>query len=302
MSITAIDKQGKVITDWSYPVQSASEVSADIKTGRKKAKIKLSENENEFMVKVGKLSYKFAKKDGMLTSVSNKGKNIPLVDGPLFVSRDKDVESVSSQQENDGSVSIITIYNEDADSVIWNIQKNGLLDLKVAYKPAGKAPFAGITFSFPEDNVSGIKWMGQGPYRVWKNRMQDNDFAVWEKQNNNTITGYSGFEYPEFKGYHADLYWAEIKGKNSPGFKVYAKSNDIFLRLLTPEQPEDGRTTIMKFPSGNISFLHGINAIGTKFKGAGSLGPQSGENYFNSHHFYGEKLRMNIVFDFGFYN
>ena len=242
----------------------------------------------------------FDKKSGMLSFVSNGGKRIPLANGPVFVSRDKKTDRVSAIQQTDGSVSIITVYSKPRDSVTWNIQKNGLLDLKVAYEPEKNVPYAGITFSFPEDNVSGMKWMGLGPYRVWKNRNTGSDFGVWEKEYNQTITGYSGFEYPEFKGYHAELYWADIKTKNSPGFKVYVKSNDVYLRLLTPDQSEDARTTTVKFPSGNISFLHGINAIGTKFKNTSVLGPQSSKYNFKPHNYHGGKLRMHLVFDFGF--
>ena len=104
--------------------------------------------------------------------------------------------------------------------------------------------------------------------------------------------------YPEFKGYHPEVYWAEIKTNNTPGFKVYIKSNDIFLRMLTPDFSDDGRQTTIEFPPGDISFLHGINAIGTKFKKESALGPQSSKYLFNANNFHGEKLRMHLVFDF----
>ena len=62
------------------------------------------------------------------------------------------------------------------------------------------------------------------------------------------------------------MFWVDVQTKDTPGFKVYVQSEDIFMRMLTPEFSEDGRNTIVKFPKGDISFLHGINAIGTKFK------------------------------------
>lgn len=234
----------------------------------------------------------------MLTSVSNKGTDIPLTDGPVFVSQDKKVKEVNTQIKNDGSIVITTVYEKKLDSVIWQVQKNGLLDLKVAYSPANSSPYAGISFSFPEEEISGMKWMGQGPYRVWKNRNSDTDFGIWEKQYNQTITGHSGFEYPEFKGYHSDVYWAEIKTRKTPPFKVYINSNDIYLRMLTPDFSEDGKHTTVKFPAGDISFLHGISAIGTKFKKPNVLGPQSGNAIFSTNAFHGEKLRLHLVFDF----
>jgi hypothetical protein len=118
------------------------------------------------------------------------------------------------------------------------------------------------------------------------------------KKYNNTITGESGFIYPEFKGYHANTYWAEIKGKNAPGFTVYVESNDIFLRMLTPDAPTAPARTKIDYPAGDISFLHGINAIGSKFKNATSFGPQSNPYLFNRAKIHGGKLLMKLTFDF----
>jgi len=44
---------------------------------------------------------------------------------------------------------------------------------------------------FPEKNVASMKWLGDDPYRVYKNRMKGVDFGIWEKAYNNTITGKS---------------------------------------------------------------------------------------------------------------
>ena len=298
LKITVSDKQGSVINQWSYPIQTAGKVFSQIKTPHQESTIDLTEQSSSFLVKAGDLSYQFDKKNGMLSSVSIKGAVIPLTDGPVFVSQDKKVKEVNTQIKNDGSISIITVYEKKLDSVIWQVQKNGLLDLKVAYAPSNNKPYVGISFSFPEEEISGMKWMGQGPYRVWKNRKSDTNFGIWEKQYNQTITGHSGFEYPEFKGYHSNVYWVEVKTRKTPSFKVYIASNDIYLKMLTPDFSDDGKHTTVKFPKGDISFLHGISAIGTKFKSPNVLGPQSGNAIFSTNAFHGEKLRLHLVFDF----
>ena len=53
-----------------------------------------------------------------------------------------------------------------------------------------------------------MRWMGRGPYRVWKNRIAGTRYGIWQKDYNNTITGesYENLIYPEFKGYHAHLF------------------------------------------------------------------------------------------------
>jgi hypothetical protein len=299
LSIKAKESNGSIISTWTYPVQGALDVAEQFIPVTSDTEILVLEENANYNIEVGVMTYSFNKKSGLLASVKKGDELIPLNNGPLFVSREKEVEHVNMVKNDDGSIALHVIYSKEKDSVNWIVQKNGLLRLKVAYEPALWAPYAGISFDFPKDNVAGMKWMGDGPYRVWKNRAQGTDFGLWEKEYNETITGHSGFDYPEFKGYHSDVYWAEVKTKKSPGFKVFIKSDDVFLRMLTPDQTEDGRTTLVDFPIGNISFLHGINAIGTKFKDKSRLGPQSSEYYFSPRKIDGRKLRMELVFDFG---
>jgi hypothetical protein len=134
----------------------------------------------------------------------------------------------------------------------------------------------GINFDFPETDVKGMKWMGGGPYRVWKNRMKGVTLGVWEKEYNDTRTGDS-WVYPEFKGYHRDFYWATIKNKVSD-FTIYNASEEpLFLRMYTPSQPAGAAKTFTAaaFSQTGISFMHGISAMGTKFSESFVAGPES---------------------------
>ena len=151
----------------------------------------------------------------------------------------------------------------------------------------------GISFDYPEDQVKGVRWMGYGPYRVWKNRMKGNSLNVWEKAYNNTITGES-WQYPEFKGYHRNFNWATIESKQR-NFTVVCPDEDVFLRLFTPEKPKGAGNdnTSPEFPSGNISFLHAINPIGTKFTKPETMGPMSQPNMYSN------EKSMTLYFDFG---
>jgi len=128
--------------------------------------------------------------------------------------------------------------------------------------------------------VAGIRWLGKGPYRVWKNRLKGVEFDVWEKTYNDAITGVV-WEYPEFKGFHDDIYWATLETAEVP-ITVVIASDDMFLRLFTPREPEgtafDPREAHMEFPEGDISFLHGIAPIGTKFHPASDHGPAGQPN------------------------
>jgi hypothetical protein len=139
--------------------------------------------------------------------------------------------------------------------------------------------------------------MGYGPYRVWKSRLKGNTLNVWHKDYNDAVTGET-FEYPEFKGFHKGLYWVTIENKEKD-FTIFSASEDIFLRMFTPKKPSDidNANVAPVFPEGDISFLHGISAMGTKFKKAEQLGPMSKPNQFLNYH---HRFSKDIVLYFDF--
>ncbi|NOY97079.1 MAG: beta-galactosidase, partial [Chlorobi bacterium] len=296
LRIKAYTPFGRHINTWSWPVKSAKAKAKELISGNSNGKLEIWENEDEVEVKANGILFSFSKIDGTIKKIIKAGRVIPLSNGPVFVSREKEVQKVTHQFEKNNLV--VDVIFKGGDTFRWIVSKNGLLGLKVAYEPANMCQFAGITFDYPEEEASGLKWLGNGPYRVYKNRMKGVEFGVWEKKYNNTITGESGFEYPEFKGYYSETYWAKIKGRTSPGFKVFVHSNDIFLRMLTPGSPMSPANTKIDYPKGDISFLHGINAIGTKFREAGNYGPQSSPYYFRPSRIHGGKLKMELTFDF----
>jgi hypothetical protein len=122
-----------------------------------------------------------------------------------------------------------------------------------------------------------MRWLGRGPYRVWKNRTQGVEFDVWQKDYNDTITGLS-WNYPEFKGFHDKVYWAELATRNLP-IKFINHSDDIALRVFTPREASgegfEPKGTHIDFPPGDISFLNAILPIGTKFNPPHELGPSA---------------------------
>jgi len=296
LRIQMVDLYGRHLNTWSWPVKSPEVKTKEFFKKLSNLKPSVQDDGKELTVKAGNLNFVFNKADGTIQQIRQGDRLIPLSNGPLFVSKEKKVTKVSNHFEGDDLV-IETLY-DNQDIVKWTVKGNGLADLEVSYEPGNNSAFAGITFSYPEENVAGMKWLGDGPYRVYKNRMKGTQFGVWEKAYNNTITGDSGYVYPEFKGYHSGVYWAKILGKNVPDFKVYVYSKDVFLRMLTPREPKDPAKTRMEYPKGDISFLHSINAIGTKFTDPSASGPQSVPAQFNASRIHGGKILMKLTFDF----
>ena len=196
-------------------------------------------------------------------------------------------------------------YNAYPDRVQWKVTKSGLLGLEVSPLNMHRESIdmIGVSFDYPEEKVRLVRWFGQGPYRVWKNRSRGANLGVWQKEYNNTVTGASFEElvYPEFKGYHGNLYWIEIETTELP-VKIVSATPGLYFGLFKPDDPPTNPGGVVPpFPDGNISFLYEIPAIGTKFKKPHELGPSGrpgqtvfrpgDENYpirlwfdFNTHH------------------
>lgn len=255
----------------------------------------------------GDVKVSFDEKTGQIVSVTRDGHIVPFGNGPVAVGMkmrfnpEKSVMRTELDSLGRDEQVFVARYQGGVDSIVWRLDADGRLwmDAVMLNRANGGGGFddafmdknirnLGLSFTYPEELCTGVDWMGRGPYRVWKNRMPGATFGIWHKDYNNTITGHPAVTqkgdyrltestpliYPEFKGYHANLYWAELQG----GFRVWCQTENIFLHLFTPEQPTGNLTNwapMPEFPTeGNLSFLLDIPAI-RSFKSIEDLGPQS---------------------------
>ena len=49
---------------------------------------------------------------------------------------------------------------------------SGWLKLEYACDPAAQSNVIGVAFNYPEQNMLKKTWLGDGPYRVWRNRLK----------------------------------------------------------------------------------------------------------------------------------
>ena len=153
----------------------------------------------------------------------------------------------------------------------WTLQADGALRLDYQYTLEGEYAYYGISFDYPEEQLRSIRWLGEGPYRVWQNRLRGGWLGVHEVARNEIQPGET-WGYPESQGYFAGLRWARLEGAGGPLWVASAQP-DIYLRIGTP------RFSLMNtspdFPAGDLSFLHAIPAIGSKFATPENSGPLS---------------------------
>jgi hypothetical protein len=187
-------------------------------------------------------------------------------------------------------------------SLKWTMYPSGWLKMELKYFPADyDYSLLGASFSYPErgpDSVKSVRWLGDGPYRVWKNRMQGVTLDVWDKAYNNTITGQGNVVYPEFKGYFSNFYWMRLETAGQP-FTIVCADEDVYLRLFTPANPIKTYNVAPAFPGGDISFMHAIPPIGTKSQKAENMGPSGKTNmYYDYSRSAAYSKPLTLYFDF----
>lgn len=316
LKLEAFDRDGHRICDWSFPIRLANPYFqrhlAQVSTGLSGNTVSARNNGKEIVLKSEKVGVIFDAATGMILRVLSGNTEIPLTNGPVAVGMKMLYQPASSYVRQDSEEAVFCArYKGGADSIVWRLTSQGLLymDAVLLNRASGGGGFddafmdtevynLGLTFSYPERICKGMKWLGRGPYRVWKNRIPGTNYGIWHKDYNNTVTGesYDNLVYPEFKGYHANMYWATFESDTAP-FTVYSRTDGIFYRVFTPEEPKgSAKRTMPEFPEGDISFLLDIPAI-CSFKPIEQQGPNSQPGNIRIKKG-DEGLRLNLMFDF----
>lgn len=299
--LTAFGPDQKVIFTWSFPIKSPTTINADLIQLRGTDRVVLDTSGANYRVNVGKLRFLFNRENGLLQRVTSNDKRISLSNGPVIQEGANNFKNFKARYHNDELIIESTYDRKNSYNTLrWTIFPSGMLKMEVSYFPAEYfTSMVGVNFNLTEKEVKGVQYMGNGPYRVWKNRLKGNRFGVWDKAYNNTETGEAPWVYPEFKGYHSNIYWCKFI-MNEGSFKVFTDNEDLFLRLFTPAWKTDQWHNYEPiFPNGDISFMQGISSIGSKTQRNETTGPMGSKNIFYDY----EKdpsraLKLTLYFDF----
>ncbi|MEP6676740.1 MAG: glycoside hydrolase family 2 TIM barrel-domain containing protein, partial [Ferruginibacter sp.] len=280
--VTAKDVNQKEIFTWSFPIARPVDIAVKAIEKKSDSKIKMViVDDTIYNVIAGQVKLSINKNTGSIISINNDKGEIPFTNGPVLQEAENNFKDFSYHyQESNLVIESAFDRKKSYNSLQWTIYPSGWIKMKVRYFPSAYfTSLLGVNFSFPEKEIKAVDYMGNGPYRVWKNRMKGNKFGVWNKIYNNTVTGES-WNYPEFKGYYSNLYWCRfMTGEQS--FTVLTENEDVFLRLFTPAYKTDQwHNYEPTFPTGDISFMQAIPAIGTKTQRAETTGPMGMKNIF----------------------
>ena len=289
LQITAYSPQGEEVFTWSFKTSDTESIVSLDKN------CSVSETDDMLTVKAADRTYTFSKKNGQLQQVTVQGRPLSFCNGPRFVAAKRADRSQDGFYNHDDKEAFQkkTEYTEYADQgafvgfefkdgvltanyrhgslnkATWLFHHNGDVSLNVDYYFNGVVDLMGICFDYPEQQVKSKTWVGKGPYRVWQNRMEGPQYGLWQNDYNDPIPGET-FEYPEFKGYFADVTWMQIETGEG---KIGIMNPSDYIGVYTPR---DGRDHILyTLPETGISILKAIPAVRNKVNTTDLNGPSA---------------------------
>lgn len=294
--VVARDAAGRALCERAWRFRSAAEIGARTISlpGRQDAEAR--EDGSNLRVNIGGAVYHFDLRSGKLVSFLGRG----AVDAPggtpnlvagakravtveekgkkkkTFVFEDRAGTSTPVKVEyrvGGDFVRIDAVYTGTLRRLSWTAQSGGWLKCEYEYALEGEFEIAGLNFAIPEAGITGVRWLGDGPYRVWKNRLRGVTPGVWTNAFSDAVPGES-WHYPEFKGFFGLWCWAQFQTADATIMLVNGDDRD-FLGVFRPRDGKDPMSTQLFLPETGIAILDAIPAIGNKFMPPEKLGPQS---------------------------
>lgn len=273
--VKVTDPNGYEIYERSFSIGN-DRMRLRIKDSYTYGEITIEDNNNSIIVTQNGKRYSFNKSTGKLDGVDTPTGHISIQGFPAVVTSDNVFKKLAYYK--DGDKHIIEPQFEGKQWIKWVFSPNEPPKIDYSFQVSGEQDYIGVGFDYPEEKIKSIEWIGNGPYRVWKNRLEGVKFGVHSKEYNNTVTGES-WDYPEFKGYHADCHAATIKTSEG-NITIIPTALNAYFQILRIQAPKHAgkRYTVPPFPSTNIGLMHAIPPIGTKFQNPELLGPSGQKN------------------------
>ncbi len=278
--LTALDARQREIWTWTWQWKSgAAAIGHAVQV---KAPVVSADADGELIVTSGRNSARFSKTTGQLAALERDGRKVSLSNGPRLTAYRRVDRSfvpvgieagklVKLDTKRDGEAVVVTAsYDGAFREVCWTVSPDGDVRLDYEFTGPGAVDILGVDFDYPEEKMKSKEWLGNGPYRVWQNRLKGVQLGRWDTAYNDSIPGVS-WDYPEFKGWFSGWQWmaftttegrfAFVNNGGQPYIGVYA--------------PRDGKNNpVLVLPRLGLGVYQAITGIGTKNSIPANLGPQ----------------------------
>jgi len=308
------DSTSRIIQTYVWPVDGLDRRLDSIKQAPQGPAPGATETGDMLTATAGDLSVQISKTTGLLVSASRRGRLFSLANGPRVVAMgprvapprrqtpqppapppamapDSQLTSLSHRTE-DNDLVISASFDGPLKSVTYRLKPSGWLSINYDYSMIGAQEYFGVGFDYPEADVKGMRYLGEGPIPVYKDRLAGGTLDVWNRHYNNTIVGDPDdlkagqkFDYPIFKGIYSGVRWLQFDTSEGPITALVDQSPEspVYVQVFAPKTPPApllGQVAV-PFPATGVSFLNAIPAIGNKFGGPQTMGPMGQEAIAN---------------------
>jgi hypothetical protein len=251
LRFTATDPLGNNIYTWTWPLHTQTQI-CDRVLGAVSASapgITAGTTATEIIVTNEPRVFHFNNTTGILNSLTVSNQPVSFNSGPVpAVGSPWAISNITNY--TDGTNYYVGVNNlvGTTNAFLWILRPDGWLKLNYRYWLTGTQSYFGITFNYPSNQVTAMNWLGQGPYRVWQNRTAGQEVFThtktynypWTGQNTNYGASYgkptTQWTYPEFVGYHGQLYWATLQATEQAHHHGDADRKPVFTRVHTAFQ------------------------------------------------------------------
>jgi hypothetical protein len=280
LELTAIDREGAELWTWAWPLRGPRADGGS--QGGKVLMVRHKSMSGRREASAGGCQFVFSEQDGRLLGILAANQPVGIHNGPRITALgpqshlsyaplpEAPAGKVDFTNLEDGSLQITATGTCGLESFTWTLTRGGRLTLAYQYRP-GEQPlyFHGITFDLDDSRVSDIAWTGQGPRRVWANRMRGTRHGLFAHPYRKLRVG-EEFDYPVGPGYYAGVHEFRVSGPDGD-WSARPLQDDTFVRIGTRDE---GYPLVTWWPDGDFSVLHAIPGIGNKMHPPQRTGPQ----------------------------
>ncbi|WP_319501310.1 glycoside hydrolase family 2 TIM barrel-domain containing protein [uncultured Draconibacterium sp.] len=279
LKLKVYDHTDRELSSWAWTIATSQKLAGKL-VMPKTVEIKRT---GEFQFLIGNNSVSFDPQTGVLREIEVNGSLLPVTNVPFLVAQSSGADFQSNLKK--GKVTVLkteagyvieSSNNNGFDWFKWEIHSTGSLKLSYEYTlPEGKYFYAGVGMEVPEKDVLSKRWLGKGPYRIWKNRTQGGILNVWDITKTKNIPG-QVWNLPEFEGCFSPFYWAVFRLTNHQNVALATPGEELVLGVLNPQNGEDPKLATWYYPEKEGIYLFNcISPVGGKWKEAREYGPSS---------------------------
>jgi hypothetical protein len=260
LALRVNDPAGRELGTWVWPLRRGDFYRLTQEPAEHRAAP--AETNGIITITAGELVAAFSKDTGRLLSVRRGAQEFSLTNGPRLATGSAALRQI--HYDDDGPDAFVSAkFNGDLKSIFWRVNGNGWINCDYTYTAAASNDFSGVLFDYPETLVTRKRWLGDGPYCVWPNRLCGVTLGVWENDRTHSRAAARDWMFPEFAGFFSGVRWLELD--TTEGQITILNNNAVpFVQVLTPSisMPGQAGVAAAPVPQCGLAFLDAISPIG----------------------------------------